>query len=73
VCWGAPWIVPVFLIAVASGYIALRFDELWRETREAARHLLLRMRHKNIASELAARRQALAQAVAAGLRDAAPT
>jgi 1-acyl-sn-glycerol-3-phosphate acyltransferase len=68
--WGGAWVVPVFLFAIASGYVALRFDELWRESIESLRHMLLRARHRDIARELGNRRQALADAVAAGLRDA---
>jgi glycerol-3-phosphate O-acyltransferase/dihydroxyacetone phosphate acyltransferase len=70
VCWGARWIAPVFLFAVASGYVALRFDELRGETGEALRHLWLRLRHRHTARELAAHRRALAEAVTAALRDA---
>lgn len=70
VCWGARWAGPVFLFAVASGYIALRFDELRAETAEALRHLWLRLRHRDTARELAARRRALAEAVTSALRDA---
>ena len=73
VCWGARWAVPAFLFAVASGYVALRFDELRAETAEALRHLWLRLRHRHTARELADRRRALAQAVASALRDASPS
>jgi glycerol-3-phosphate O-acyltransferase/dihydroxyacetone phosphate acyltransferase len=70
VWWGVPWIVPVFLFAVASGYVALRFDELRGETAEALRHLWLRLRHRHTARALAIRRRELAEAVTAALRDA---
>jgi 1-acyl-sn-glycerol-3-phosphate acyltransferase len=68
--WGARWIVPVFLLAMVSGYVALRFNELRGETAEALRHLWLRLRHRRTARELAGRRRALAEAVTAALRDA---
>jgi hypothetical protein len=55
---------------VASGYVALRFNELRGATAEALRHLWLRLRHRHTARELAKRRRALAEAVAAALRDA---
>ena len=60
----------MFLLAVGSGYLALRFDELRRETAEALRHLWLRLRHRDTAQALAARRRALVEAVTAGLKDA---
>jgi glycerol-3-phosphate O-acyltransferase / dihydroxyacetone phosphate acyltransferase len=68
--WGGLWVVPAFLFAVASGYVALRFDELVGETAEVLRHILWRVRHRDTARTLAARRRALAEAVAAALRDA---
>jgi len=71
VWWGGRWVVPVFLFAAISGYVALRFDELRGETAEALRHLWLRLHHRDTAHELAARRRALVDAVTAGLKDAA--
>ena len=32
--WGAGWAAPTFLIGVATGYVALRFEELRREAAE---------------------------------------
>jgi 1-acyl-sn-glycerol-3-phosphate acyltransferase len=69
--WGAAWSLPTFLLGVGSGYVALRFDELVRETAEAIRHLMVRAFHRDIARRLAERRRALAEAVASALRDAA--
>jgi glycerol-3-phosphate O-acyltransferase/dihydroxyacetone phosphate acyltransferase len=68
--WGAGIMLPVFLLGMGSGYVALRFEELVRETAEATRHLWLRAFHRDIARRLAARRRALADAVAAALREA---
>ena len=69
--WGAEWVLPVFVLGVASGYIALRFDELLREAAEGWRHLTLRAFHFKTALRLAERRRALADAVARALVDAA--
>ena len=71
VAWGAGWVAPVFVAAVATGYIALRFDELRREAAEAWRLVMLRAFHHQTTQRLAERRRALADAVARGLRDAA--
>jgi 1-acyl-sn-glycerol-3-phosphate acyltransferase len=68
--WGAAWFVPVFVLGVASGYVALRFDELLGEAVEAWRHVTLRAFHFQTARRLADRRRALADAVAKGLVDA---
>jgi 1-acyl-sn-glycerol-3-phosphate acyltransferase len=68
---GALWIAPVFLGGVATGYVALRFEELVAETREAARHLWLRAFHFDTARRLGERRRALAESVARALREAA--
>ncbi len=70
VLWGAIWIVPVFLLGVGSGYASLRFGELATETAEAVRHLALRAFRRDTARRLAERRRALADAVAAALREA---
>jgi 1-acyl-sn-glycerol-3-phosphate acyltransferase len=67
---GARWIVPAFAVAMASGYVALRFHELSREMREALRHLWLRAFHFDVARRLGDRRRALAEAVARALREA---
>ncbi len=69
--WGAVWSVPVFLLAVGSGYASLRFGELATETAEAIRHLVWRVFRRDVTRRLADRRRALADAVAAALREAA--
>jgi glycerol-3-phosphate O-acyltransferase/dihydroxyacetone phosphate acyltransferase len=68
--WGAIWALPAFALGVGSGYAALRFGELVSETVEALRHLALRAFHRDTARRLAARRQALADAVASALSEA---
>jgi glycerol-3-phosphate O-acyltransferase / dihydroxyacetone phosphate acyltransferase len=70
IAWGAGWAAPVFVGAVATGYVALRFDELRREAAEAWRLVMLRAFHHQTTLRLAERRRALADAVASGLRDA---
>jgi glycerol-3-phosphate O-acyltransferase/dihydroxyacetone phosphate acyltransferase len=69
--WGPAWIAPVFLGAIGAGYVALRFEELAKETAEALRHLWLRAFHFDTARRLGERRRALAEAVASALREAA--
>jgi 1-acyl-sn-glycerol-3-phosphate acyltransferase len=71
VAWGPLWAGPVFAAGVATGYVALRFDELRREAAEAWRFVVLRAFHHQTTQRLAERRRALADAVAQGLRDAA--
>ena len=71
VAWGPVWAAPVFAAGAASGYVALRFNELRREAREAWRHLTLRAFHHRTTQRLAARRRALADAVAQALGDTA--
>jgi len=68
---GPLWAVPTFVAGVATGYVALRFDELRREASEAWRLVVLRAFHQRTTQRLAERRRALADAVARGLRDAA--
>jgi 1-acyl-sn-glycerol-3-phosphate acyltransferase len=68
--WGARWAAPTFLTGVATGYVALRFEELRREAAEAWRFVVLRAFHHQTTQRLAERRRALADAVASGLRDA---
>jgi glycerol-3-phosphate O-acyltransferase / dihydroxyacetone phosphate acyltransferase len=63
----AAWALPAFGIAVASGYVALRFQELLRDGRAAWRALSMRAFHFNLARRLAERRRALADAVARAL------
>ena len=64
---GAAWALPAFGLAVASGYVALRFEEWLRDGRAAWRALSMRAFHFNIARRLAERRRALADAVARAL------
>jgi 1-acyl-sn-glycerol-3-phosphate acyltransferase len=68
--WGPVWAAPTFAVGVATGYVALRFDELRREAAEAWRLVMLRAFHHQMTARLAERRRALADAVARGLRDA---
>jgi 1-acyl-sn-glycerol-3-phosphate acyltransferase len=69
--FGPILIAPVFLGAIGAGYVALRFEELARDTTEALRHLWLRAFHFDTARRLGERRRALAEAVASALREAA--
>jgi hypothetical protein len=69
--FGPVVIAPVFVGAIVTGYVALRFEELARETAEALRHLWLRAFHFDTARRLGERRRALAEAVARALREAA--
>ena len=62
--WGAGWAAPTFLAGVATGYVALRFEELRREAAEAWRLVVLRAFHHQTTQRLAERRRALADAVA---------
>lgn len=68
---GPVWIAPVFVGAIGTGYVALRFEELARDTSEALHHLWLRAFHFDTARRLGERRRALAEAVASALREAA--
>ena len=68
---GPVWAAPTFAAGVATGYLALRFQELAREAAEAWRFVVLRAFHHQTTQRLAERRRALAEAVARGLRDAA--
>jgi hypothetical protein len=70
VLFGPVWIAPVFIGAVAAGYVALLFKELAADTAEAVRHLWLRAFHFDTARRLGERRRALAEAVANALREA---
>ena len=64
---GLRWALPAFGLAMASGYVALRFEELLRDGRAAWRALSMRAFHFNTARRLAERRRALADAVASAL------
>ena len=54
----------MFVAGVATGYVALRFEELRREAAEAWRLVMLRAFHHQTTQRLAERRRALADAVA---------
>jgi glycerol-3-phosphate O-acyltransferase/dihydroxyacetone phosphate acyltransferase len=68
---GAVWGLPVFLLGIVSGYVALWFEELVGDTALALRYLWLRAFHFDTARRLGERRRALADAVASALREAA--
>jgi len=71
---GAVWALPTFAAAMATGYLALRFDELLRDGRAAWRALSMRAFHFNTARRLAERRRVLADAVARALdEESAPS
>ncbi len=67
---GALWGPPVFLAGPASGYLALRFEELVRDGAAGWRAVSLRALHFKIAQRLTERRRALADAVARALAEA---
>jgi glycerol-3-phosphate O-acyltransferase / dihydroxyacetone phosphate acyltransferase len=69
IAWGPAWAVPTFVAGVACGYVALRFEELWREAAEAWHHLALRSFHPETTRRLLDRRRALAEAVARALEE----
>lgn len=68
--FGPAFVAPVFVGAIVTGYVALRFEELARETAEALRHLWMRAFHFDTARRLGERRRALADAVSRALREA---
>jgi hypothetical protein len=69
--WLAPaFALPTLALGLAGGYVALRFEELVRDTAEAARYLWLRMFHRDTTRRLSERRRALADAVANALGEA---
>jgi 1-acyl-sn-glycerol-3-phosphate acyltransferase len=70
VLWGAVWAVPTFVVGVATGYVALRFEELAREAAEAWRHVAFRALRFPVAQRLVERRRELADTVARALEDA---
>jgi glycerol-3-phosphate O-acyltransferase/dihydroxyacetone phosphate acyltransferase len=67
---GPIWAAPTFLAGVASGYVALRFEEWLREAVEAARHVSLRAFRFRTAQGLVERRRALAETVARAFEEA---
>ena len=62
--WGPLWAAPTFAAGIATGYVALRFEELRREAAEAWRLVMLRAFHHQTTARLAERRRALADQVA---------
>jgi glycerol-3-phosphate O-acyltransferase/dihydroxyacetone phosphate acyltransferase len=64
--------VGVLVAGPVTGYAALRVEELWRETREALRHVWLRAAHPRKVQRLSERRRALAAQVTGALLEAAP-
>ena len=70
VVWGPAWALPVFVVGVATGYVALRFEEWLREAAEAVRHVSLRAFRFRTAQKLVERRRALAETVARAFDEA---
>ncbi|HXU81733.1 MAG TPA: lysophospholipid acyltransferase family protein [Polyangia bacterium] len=68
---GAGWGLLTFPVAIASGYVALRFEELTAEMVESLRHLWLRAAQPGQVRKLAARRRELADEISRALRAAA--
>jgi 1-acyl-sn-glycerol-3-phosphate acyltransferase len=68
--WGAGWGALAFPVAIASGYVALRFKELFAEMKESLRHLWLRAVQPGQVRKLADRRRALADEIARALHTA---
>jgi glycerol-3-phosphate O-acyltransferase / dihydroxyacetone phosphate acyltransferase len=70
---GAVWGGPTFLVGVAGGYVALRFEELVRDGAAGWRAVSLRALHFQTAQRLTERRRALADAVARALDEEGAT
>ena len=66
---GAAWGAPTFLVGVASGYLALRFEELLRDGVAGWRAVSLRALHFKTAQRLTERRRALADELARALAE----
>jgi glycerol-3-phosphate O-acyltransferase/dihydroxyacetone phosphate acyltransferase len=66
--FGPIWGLALLVLAPALSYIALRWGESWRELREAAGYAWLTARHKQMVTELVARRHALTEQVAKALQ-----
>ncbi|MEO7909637.1 MAG: 1-acyl-sn-glycerol-3-phosphate acyltransferase [Roseiflexaceae bacterium] len=62
--FGPGWGIALLVLAPLLAYIALRWGESWRELREAAGYAWLTARHKQMVTELVARRRALTEQVA---------
>jgi hypothetical protein len=69
--FGAAWGPPTFVAGVASGYVALRFDELLRDGVAGWRAVSLRAFHFKTAQRLTERRRSLADAVVRALEETA--
>jgi glycerol-3-phosphate O-acyltransferase/dihydroxyacetone phosphate acyltransferase len=67
--YGAPWALPTYILGVAGGYVALRFEELLRDGLAGWRAVSLRALHFKTAQRLAERRRALADDVARALAE----
>ncbi len=66
------WALLPLVVGPAAGYVALRFDEAWSDTREALRHVWLRAVHFDKIRRLADHRRALADDIARALAELAP-
>nr|MDQ2998390.1 hypothetical protein [Chloroflexota bacterium] len=66
--FGPLWGLALLACAPLLSYIALRWGESWRELREAAGYAWLTARHKQMVTELVARRRALTEQVAEAVR-----
>lgn len=71
VMFGPLWGLLTFVLGVAGGYVALRFEEIVAEVTEAVRTVWMRAWHFDTARRLADRRRALADDVARALREVA--
>jgi 1-acyl-sn-glycerol-3-phosphate acyltransferase len=69
--WGAVWGALTFVVALAGGYTALRFEEMSADVGEALRTLWLRAWRFDTARQIGDRRRRLADQVASALREAA--
>ena len=69
--WGVGWGLLTFPVAMASGYVALRFEELLAEVSESVRHGWLRAAAPKHVRRLAERRRALAEEISRALKSAA--
>ncbi|HEY4392957.1 MAG TPA: lysophospholipid acyltransferase family protein [Polyangia bacterium] len=69
--WGAIWALPTFAAGVASGYLALLFEELLRDGVAGWRAVSLRAFHFKTAQRLTERRRSLADAVVRALEETA--
>jgi hypothetical protein len=66
---GARWALPTFVLGVVGGYVALRFEELFRDGVAGWRAVSLRALHFKTAQRLADRRRALADGVTRALAE----